>query len=284
MPFLRKIQTGVQYFNHNHYTNFNESSLEIRTFNSSPENENWPTDSIFEKLLNTLSLHNAKYLTKLDLSIQGSSLFKTSTLRKFGLTLAQSFKTLKQLDLRFLSCRKLNGSRNLRYLLDSLTKGMRDLTEINLYFLACPDVDNQSLKDIKSLILKRCKRLQKLKVVIAGDLLNVWDKGFVYFESDIDQGLRNESSLPEFTGQEYQNQITSRGGASLGLNIARYQKNLKSFTFKMSTLQQENYRKLEKDTWKMLAGLSKLENLNYSASQNFMFDDDSISELISIIG
>ena len=285
--FVRKIKTGVQYFNQNHYTNFSESSLKIETFYQS-RNESAAdseTDSIFEKILSTIRLHNTKYLTKLDLSIQGSFLFETSTLRKFGFILAQNFKTLKRLDLRFLNCRKLNGSRNLRCLLDSLTKGMGHLTEVNLYFLVCGDVDDQCLKDIKLLILKRCRNLQRFKMIITGDYLDADDRGFLYFEPDLDQRLQNKSAIPEYGGGNVRNPITDKGGASFCRNIARYLKKLRSLTFTMDSSEQGDELKFTKSIYKMLAGLPNLENLNFNSScDDLKVDDEYLEKLTSCIG
>jgi len=281
--FLRKIQASVQYSSENHYTNFNDNSLEIITFNDSPENMFWPTDSMFEKILRTLSLHNTKYLTKLSISIKASFLFKTSTLRHFGRTLASQFKALKQLDLRFLSCKKLNGE-NMRNLLDSMTKGMGHLAEVNLHFLACPDIGDQCLEDIKLFVMKRCKKLQRFKVIISGDVLNMSGDGFAYFESDIDQRLQNSNTLSEFYGTAPQNQITGKGGASLCQGIARYLKKLRSLTFKMAPVQIENERNLARNIWKMISGSKKLEYLNFSSSDDINIDDEYLAKLATCIG
>ena len=280
--FLKKIETGVQYYNENHYISFDGNSLEVTSFNEIWIGDSWPTDSILEKALKTLSLHNIKYLTKLKISIQASFSFKTSTIRHFGFSIARHFKTLKQLDLRFLSCTKVNSG-NLRCLLDALTKGMGHLTEAKLYFLACDGLDDRCLEELKLSLVKRCKELRKFQVILAGEILRV-DKGFLYFEPDLKKRLQNDGILCLINGWYGQNKITSEGGASLCRSIAQYLKKLRSFTFPMEASQQKDHVKLTKYTFQMMASLQDLEDLNLSVNGYLKIDDVFLEKLTSCIG
>ena len=165
-----------------------------------------------------------------------------------------------------------------------MTKGMGHLTEVNLHFLACPDIGDQCLEDIKLFVMKRCKKLQRFKLVISGQILDMGGEGFVYFKSDIGQRLQNNNALSEYAGWDERNQITAKGGASLCRGIARYLKKLQSLTFKMAPVRIENDKKLPRAIWKMISDPSNLQNLNFNSNDYPKVDDEHLAKVTSCIG
>ena len=117
-------------------------------------------------------------------------------------------------------------------------------------------------------------------MVTSSKILDLFDKGFVYYEPDLDKWLQNENPISEFNFLARRNQITKKGGQDLCRGIARYLRKLGSLTFKLSTSGQEDL-KLAKVTFRMISCLTNLKDLNLSVPQ---IDDEDLAELISYIG
>lgn len=234
-PFLRKIKSGAQYSNQNHYIKFSNNSIEIRTFHQPPGDEFYPTGEIFGHILVLLRLLNLRYLTNLIISIEASFLFEKEILQRFALDLARHFKTLKRLDLRFLECSMPEGESS-RPLLDSIAKSNKILTEIHLHFLGFTDLDSQSVKEITFFLLKRIKRSQRLKVVVTKDCCEIFDEKTCYFEPNTEKWLEELSCYHDACVSTGQTSVTKSGAAQLCSCIARYLKNLQYLALVFSYL------------------------------------------------
>jgi len=216
---------------------------------------------------------------KLEISIEASLLFQSSTIRRLRLTLFRSFKNLSQLNLHLLACDILDEN-NLQSLLDSLTKGMMNLTQVNLHFLSCANTDDQCIRNFKPFIFKGCKQLKRLEVILSGYCREfVFEKNH-YFDPNMDKWLSQKTYHDEMIWSDATS-IIPKGAGLLCSNVGRYCKRLESLAFEIPVFRESSLMKIEHFVM-MITKMSHLKRLNLSfASQA---NDEYIDKVSFIIG